>query len=249
MIAPTGNIIWQYWETRGEKPRFIDGFHDIARRNSGVKIILVMPETLREYLPDIEEEIFRIEDLAHKADMIRTRLVQKYGGMWLDADAVVLSDLNWLFDRLKDHEFVGFNNGGRLQQERPWVRVCCFLSRPNGAIVSRWVEAQRAKLSKTTFRWSEIGAEMLNAACLENQDRLEILPFEKICPIGPKRVAEFMTVDDTLAAQIVRDCFMVMVSNRSVQKNELSLPKLSVEEIAGGDYVLSRIVRHAHNRS
>jgi hypothetical protein len=90
---------------------------------------------------------------------------------------------------------------------------------------------------------------MLNAACLENQDRLEILPFEKICPIGPKRVAEFMTVDNTLAAQIVRDCFMVMVSNRSVQKSELSLPKLSVEEIAGGDYVLSRIVRHAHNRS
>ena len=153
MVAQTENVIWQYWETRGEKPAYIDGFHEIARRNSGVRIVLVTPETLDSYLPDIEPEIFRIEDVAHKADMIRTRLVMRHGGMWLDSDAVVLGDLNWLFERLKDHEFVGFNNACRLQRERPWVRVNCFLSRPNGTIVSEWVRLQRLKLQQAAFRW------------------------------------------------------------------------------------------------
>src|ERR1700743_1805201 len=80
-------IIWQYWETRGEKPAFIDGLHDIASRMAGVEILLVAPETLPRNLPDLEPAILEIADLSHKADMIRTRLVARHGGVWLDSHA------------------------------------------------------------------------------------------------------------------------------------------------------------------
>jgi hypothetical protein len=179
MAVQAENIIWQYWETRGAKPKYIDGLFDIAKRNSGVEIILVTPKTLQEYLPDIEEDVLRIETLAHKADMIRTRLIWRYGGMWLDSDAVVLSDLNWLFEYLVHYEFVGFNNEGRLQSERPWVRVNCFLSRPGGRVVGEWVRVQRKRLPKLKFEWSEIGAEALNPVCLANREIVKILPFER----------------------------------------------------------------------
>ena len=82
-------VIWQYWETRGEKPAFVDGLRELAVKNSGVEVILVTPESLTSYLDDIRDEIVQIRELAHKADMIRTRLVHRYGGMWLDTDALV----------------------------------------------------------------------------------------------------------------------------------------------------------------
>jgi FkbM family methyltransferase len=243
--APSKKTIWQYWETGGEKPAFIDGLHEIARRNAGVEIVLVTPETLAGHLPDLEPEILDIPDLSHKADMIRTRLVARHGGMWLDSDAVVLRDLGPLFDLLGEHEFVGFNNGGRLQPERPFVRVNCFLSRPQGTIVSRWAAAQRAKLPKTVFGWNEIGAAMLNPICVEHAGTARILPFEKISPIGWKEVARFLDVDDALAAKILDECFIVMLSNRSIEKRKVPLQRLSVDEIAAGDHVLGQVVRRA----
>jgi Capsular polysaccharide synthesis protein len=248
MVVKVERIIWQYWETRGVKPRYIDGLHEIAKRNSGVKIVLVTPDSLRTYLPDLEDGVLRIANLAHKADMIRTRLVKRYGGMWLDSDAVVLRDLDWLFDHLEDHEFVGFNNGCRLDRTRPWVRVNCFLSRPNGAIVSSWVHQQGLKLHQTSFRWSEVGAELLNMACLENRDSAEILPFEKISPVAWDEVEAFVSKDDRRAQQILEDCFIVMLSNAALQERNIPLLEQSVDEIMAGDTLLARILRRAVGR-
>jgi FkbM family methyltransferase len=247
MSAPAENIIWQYWETRGAKPAYIDGLHDIAQRNAGVKVVLVTPETLSTYLPDLEPGIHAIGDLAHKADMIRTRLVARHGGMWLDSDAVVMSDLSFLFDELKTQEFVGFNNASRLQHERPWIRVCCFLSRPGGVIVSEWARRQGLKLPRTAFAWSEIGAMMLNEICVAHRDRLTVLPFERICPVPPKQVGDFMLPDDRRAERIAKNCYIVMLTNRAQQKMDLPLQRMSVEEIAASGTLLARILQKARD--
>ncbi|MEI9932489.1 MAG: class I SAM-dependent methyltransferase [Rhizomicrobium sp.] len=112
-------------------------------------------------------------------------------------------------------------------------------------VINHWVEAQRRKLSKTVFRWSEIGAELLNVGCLKNRDSVKILPFENICPIAAQQVEEFMTANDARAAQILTDCYVVMVSNKSAQLKNLPLFQMSAEEIAAKDFVLSRIVQRA----
>jgi hypothetical protein len=125
------------------------------------------------------------------------------------------------------------------------VRVSCFLSRPEGMIVSDWVVRQRAKLAQAKLRWSEIGAEMLNAVCLEHRDRAKILPFEKISPFNAKAVDALMLKDDKRAQQIVEECTMVMLSNASLQKKNIPLHEQTVEEIAASDTVVGRIMREA----
>lgn len=239
------NIIWQYWETRGEKPAFIDGLHAIARRNAGVPIELVTPETLADHLPDIEPEILCIEDPAHKADMIRSRLVGRHGGMWLDSDALVLRDLSGWFDHLESREFVGFNNGGVLQHRRPWIRVNCFLSRPNGAVVGEWARLQALKLPRTSFRWNEVGSELLNFACLRHTETLAVLPFEEICPVASKDVPAFVMRDDGRAERILAGCSLVMLSNRSLQNKGVPVVRQTVEDLAGEDHLLGQLVRAA----
>jgi hypothetical protein len=238
-------MIWQYWEDVGPKPRFIDGLHAIARANCGVEITLVTPQTLSRYLPDLPKDVLRIAQVEHRADMIRTMLVLRHGGMWLDSDAVVLRDLNFMFVFLQDHEFVGFNDGGRLAPGRPWVRVNCFAARPKAAVLSQWVERQHAKFPRVAFAWEEIGSELLHPICLAHRASLRILPFETICPIAWSAVGEFATTDWARAAAIVEQCPIVMLSNHALRESLPDLRRMSVEDIAGRDWVLSGILRAA----
>lgn len=204
-------IIWQYWEARGATPDHITRLQRLITKNSGVKVILITPENVRSYLDDVPEAIFGIKELAHKADMLRTMLVAKYGGMWLDSDALVLKDLNPFFDLLEDHEFVGFNNKGKLGPPPPYVRVNCFLSRPGGRIVSQWVEQQQRKLPKTVYSWREVGSEILHPICQEHHDRALILDFETISPVAWNEW-EFFFRNDLNAARIANDCKLLMVN-------------------------------------
>lgn len=236
--------IWQYWETRGTKPGFVDGLLDLARRNSGCDVIQVTPETLSSYLPDLPEDLFRIEALAHKADMIRTLLVARHGGMWLDSDAIVLRDLNWLFNLLDEQEFVGFNDGGRLTEARPWVRINCFLSRAGGTVVSEWVRRQHAKFPRTQYEWTEIGSDIVHPLCLEHRDRVNILPFELISPVPWDQVQAFAQKRPEAAA-ILAQCSMVMLSNESMKARAPDLRRFTCAELAAQDTLLGDVLRGA----
>lgn len=240
-------MIWQYWETVGDdKPAFIDGLHAIARKNAGAEIVLVTPETLEQFIPDIPSEIFKIDQIAHKADMIRAMLVMRHGGMWLDSDAIVLRRLDWILDLLDTYDFVCFNDGGLLEQGRPWVRVNCFASRAGGQVLSDWVRRQHLKFPRTQYGWEEIGTELLHPICLANKGRVKVLPFEKIAPVRYNQASKFTSCEiDELP--ILRDCFAVMLSNQSLKEHAPFLRTMTIEQIASGDYLLSAIVRHAMN--
>ncbi len=233
-------IIWQYWETRGQKPAFIDGLLEIAIKNAGVKIILVTPETLPQYLPECPPEVHAIQKMAHKADMIRAMLIKKHGGMWLDSDAIVLKDLNWLFDLLSEHEFIGFDDAGGAR-----VRVNCFLSRPNGTIISEWVRLQHAKFPRTEYEWEEIGSDILDPLCKTYQAK--ILPFHLICPIAWYEVEEFERCGHhpKKVVQWLNECMMVMMTNNALSKRNSEIIGKTVPQLAAGNTLISHFIRKA----
>lgn len=237
-------VIWQYWETRGTKPGFVDGLYDIARRNSGCQVVQVTPETLKNYLPDLPDEILAIQEMAHKADMIRTMLVARHGGMWLDSDAIVLRDLNWLFDQLDAHEFIGFNDGGRLEEPRPWVRINCFLSRKDGTVATEWVRRQHAKFPRLKYDWTEIGTDILHPLCLEHRGRVKILPFELISPVPWDQVQVFGQKRPEAVA-ILAQCSMMMLSNESLKSRAPDLRRFTCAELAAQDTLLGDVIRGA----
>ena len=235
--------IYQYWETRGTKPAYIDGLREIAARNARVPLILVTPENLDTFLPDMPDAIRAIPELAHKADMIRAMLIHRHGGMWLDSDAIVLKPLDPLFRHLEDHDFVAFRSSERWRRWRARVRVNCFLSRPGGRVVGEWMRRQHALLPRTRFDWNEIGSDILHAVCRENRDIVKFLPFEAICPVSWDHVDAFAQAGD--ASKIVENCLMVMMSNKSLNDRGSALTAMTVEEIARRDWLISDLLRHA----
>ena len=42
--------------------------------------------------------------MAHIADFIRLSLLEKYGGIWVDASIFLTEDFNWFLKRLKDED-------------------------------------------------------------------------------------------------------------------------------------------------
>ena len=246
IVPPEHPVVWQYWETRGTKPGFVDGLHEIAKANAGMPVIQVTPETLPDYLPDLDPRILEVGELAHKADLIRTRLVARHGGIWLDSDAIVLRDLSFLVDALEGADFVGFNNAGDLSISRPGVRINCFAARMGSVIMAEWVKAQTAKLDKTAFSWREVGTDLLHPICQRNADKVRILPLDSITPVGWKEVARFGSRWRS-PGRLVETCPVVMLSNKSLETRLPRLREMSVEEIIDADIYISHFLRRARD--
>jgi hypothetical protein len=240
-------IIWQYWETRGTKPAYIDGLHEIAVKNAGVPIVRVTPETIHSYLPDLPDSIHDIGELAHKADMIRALLLRDHGGMWLDADAIVLGDLNRFFDHLDDREFIGFNDSTSAKVGTAKVRICCFLSRPRGRIVSEWVRLQHAKFPRIAYDWTEVGSDLLHPLCVRWPDLAEILPFESIMPIPWFECERYSSrrFRTSELTGILEHCSIVMLASKALSDRKSAIQDQTIEEIAGNSTLMSHIVRKA----
>ncbi|KAJ3297814.1 hypothetical protein HK104_000068 [Borealophlyctis nickersoniae] len=73
-----------------------------------------------------------VHHTAHKADVVRLRALQKYGGIYLDMDVVAYRS----FDPLLHHDFVMGLEG----VVEPWVGLCnaVILSSPNSSFLADW---------------------------------------------------------------------------------------------------------------
>ena len=66
----------------------------------GYQVIWLDPDNVRSYIevPHFFDQL----SLAHQSDYIRVQVIHKYGGIWLDADTLVVKSLDALFDVVED---------------------------------------------------------------------------------------------------------------------------------------------------
>ncbi len=110
--------IWCYWETMNgkTKPAYIDLCYDTLTHNckNCFDIILLNENKIKKYLPNIDEEIDLSQlSIPHKTDYYRYALLEKYGGIWIDADIVVTRCLCPLYKQLlkSNKDYMGFGCG------------------------------------------------------------------------------------------------------------------------------------------
>ena len=99
------NHIWLYWETPPGKtrPTYIDLCYDTIKKHcsKNFKVHLLDEKSVYTYLPKLRRDINNLR-IPQKADYIRLALLKKYGGIWLDSDIIVFSDLIDYINNLKD---------------------------------------------------------------------------------------------------------------------------------------------------
>ena len=112
-------IIWMYWETMPgkKKPGYIDLCMNSVKFNCGncFEIIILDNINILKYLPDVQNINLSNLDLPQKVDFYRYCLLEKYGGVWIDADILVIKCICPFFKKLQHHDYVGFGCGHNME--------------------------------------------------------------------------------------------------------------------------------------
>lgn len=113
--SDNNRIIWMYWETLPgkSKPGYIDLCIESVKFNCGkcFKIIVLDNNKILEYLPELDMSEISHLSLPQRVDYYRYCLLEKYGGVWLDADILVIKCICPFFKKLKNYDYVGFGCG------------------------------------------------------------------------------------------------------------------------------------------
>jgi hypothetical protein len=108
-------IIWMYWETlpNKTKPGYIDLCIESVKFNckNCFNVIVLDNVSVYKYLPELKEIDLSHLVLPQKVDYYRYCLLEKYGGVWLDADILVIKCICPFFTKLQKHDYVGFGCG------------------------------------------------------------------------------------------------------------------------------------------
>lgn len=121
----TPRNVFTYWENKGKRTEPYGHiklcFETMKKHYKKYNFVILDPKTIKEYLPDIRSDLSDLL-IAQKVDYYRVALLQKYGGIWIDADTIALKDLDIVFEKLDNgYDFVGFGCTG----------MKCFNGYPN----------------------------------------------------------------------------------------------------------------------
>jgi len=126
-------ILWAYWELKPghtSRPPYINiCFKTFNNASNVFDIHMLNEKTIYNYLPDLRKDINELP-IALKTDYIRIALLYKYGGLWLDADTIVMNNLQTIKDKIDSFDFVGFGCTGNICTNGMWKPS-------NGAMGSR----------------------------------------------------------------------------------------------------------------
>jgi len=102
--------LFTYWE--GPMPPFIKYCLKSIKERAGsdVTVHIITPENVDEYMAGsgLNNNWKRITHLAQKVDAIRIGLLYKYGGIYCDADTILLKPVGHLFDSFENSDIIVF---------------------------------------------------------------------------------------------------------------------------------------------
>jgi len=252
MIKPQERRVWIYWENpqgRSEAPSYIALCREILVKNcSSCAVTLVTPENLSDYLPDIPWNLNSIclnsnpyeTCIALKCDFIRAFLLERYGGIYIDSDAIALRDLGSVFDLFDEWDFIGMR---RTSSKTKHISVGFYGSRAGGKVISLYAEKLRRMLAeRSTSEWDDAGAWAITPIVDEFSEDCYLFPENRIQPITPRTKNAFLSREELLENYLKPDPLMFMLFHK-VFENQLR--DWSVDDFLSGDILLSKIFRYA----
>jgi hypothetical protein len=180
--------VWTYWE--GPCPEWIRACLRTITSHAA-RVHALDPKSFDQLWDrDRDINLSRLRP-AHRADFVRAFLLHRYGGLWIDADCLVMHPLQPVLDLLQEHDFVG-------HRERAGLISNAFIaarrgSRIAGEFYSRVCHVLR---SRKRLYWNALGADPLSAVVANDSRGWHELPCERVQPVCWSRPGEFFVERD-----------------------------------------------------
>lgn len=172
--------LWQYWE--GECPKYIQLCLKTVQRvcqENNIDYNLVVPCTVKEYLPELQEVLVDLPQAGIRADVIRSGLLARYGGWWFDADTIGVNDPFSV--GVQDTQLV------YMTWSKPPRRVLNgYIYAPESStIASQWYQRVLEKIQRREQLdfWTGLGEGILTPLVKENPDPCKEVPRHRFLPI------------------------------------------------------------------
>ena len=163
--------IFTFWEPKNKIPYYLKLCQNTWSKIKNVNIILLDYENLKQYIDiSIFHNNFYKLSLPMQADCIRVALLEKYGGLWLDLDTIIMSDISKLLnDKIT---FVIDDN------YLPHLALI-YVPKPHDQIMKLWLEEIKSLLinfDEEAFDWDYVGNAIINKYVnFENKDKFNLL--------------------------------------------------------------------------
>jgi hypothetical protein len=109
-------------------------------QNPSFEVRIITPTNLSKYIDvDIKRFVYN-DSSAHESDIVRTLILEKYGGIWSDASIYLTEP--YPFPLQSQYEFVGYYIDSFTQdKEYPVLENWFFATVPHGTFMKLWKEA------------------------------------------------------------------------------------------------------------
>jgi hypothetical protein len=239
--GPTPRTIWMYWE--GPMPGYIDlCIRTVRAHNGGVELLdRAGFDALWRHDRDLDIDALC---LATKCDFVRSYLLAHHGGMYLDADCVVLGALDHVFDLADAAGFVGHRD------PLGYMSTNFMASVSGGAVIrDHYRRVCETLRSGRPVGWLDLASVPMDAAVAAHPDRARLLPTERVMPLSwqeSERLAD-RRPDAAHALGFRADAHCYMLSNNTIRQRRTTrvLTYMPAEDLLADCYFLSFLFRRA----
>ncbi|WP_156167901.1 glycosyltransferase family 32 protein [Lampropedia cohaerens] len=146
-------VIWTYWHSESLPLVVQCCIQGWRRLHPHWRIEVLHPGRVHEFLDAIPAGLTRL-NIAKQTDWIRLALLQRYGGVWIDASIILTRPLDWV-EQLRapqQADFVGFYlDGYTIKPDYPVIESWFLAAVPGSAFVTQWLALfQRAAIDGNT---------------------------------------------------------------------------------------------------
>ena len=132
--------IWTFWDSPTASPLVEICFEQIRRILPDYTFNIITKTNANQFLENLPQLRTDISFINY-TDLIRLRLLEKYGGIWMDASVLLTEDLDWLH-QLKSRfnpDFIGFSADFFSNDEKyPLMETWFLASNPNNVFIKNW---------------------------------------------------------------------------------------------------------------
>jgi Capsular polysaccharide synthesis protein len=204
--------VWLYWE--GECPDWIRACQDSVRAHAP-DVRLIGPQDFQRLCQEHDDDLdLSGLQVAHRADVIRSVLLHRYGGLWVDSDCIVLRDLQPMLDMLEQVGFMAY-------RERQGNVANSFMgAKPGNRIAATYHWRVRERLQNPEpFGWLSLGSDLLTRTLEQSEEPWLELPTAWIQPVCWSNPGAFFAQREPQdhAAQFDATAWCYMLSNNMVR--------------------------------
>ena len=205
------------------------------------EVTLLTPENVDFYLKgtDLNPNWRNLSSIAHRVDCIRVAVMNKYGGLWVDADTVFLKQPKEVFYKMNgsDLMYIKWDDGRVLNGY--------FLCKAGSPIMEEWLNKINLKLCNLSkeFTWTAFGETILTPLVDKYEDTCTEIDRSIFLPINIDRIPNIFFEDIDYKAFIKENTVTVGLNHSYFCNYYPDFILEDEEKIVTGDKIINQLMR------